>query len=73
MLFVICVLDPMHAKLIAQKSKGMPLISISLEKLVDSAANDAMENMSFGLFKAFKLLQNLVLQGCLLFSIYVSY
>ncbi|KAG8643014.1 uncharacterized protein LOC110628149 isoform X2 [Manihot esculenta] len=58
--------DPMHAKLIAQKSKGMPLISISLAKLVDSAANGAMENMSFELFKAFKLLQNLVLQeqGC---------
>ncbi|KAJ9177829.1 hypothetical protein P3X46_013000 [Hevea brasiliensis] len=53
---------PLHAKLVAQKSKGMPVISISLTKLVDSAANDAMENMSFGLFRAFKFVQNLVVQ-----------
>lgn len=51
-----------YAKLVAQKSKGMPLISISLTKLLDNAARDAMANMSFGLFKAFKRTKNLVLQ-----------
>ncbi|KAL9393439.1 hypothetical protein Peur_012724 [Populus x canadensis] len=51
-----------YAKLVAQKSKGMPLISISLTKLLDNAARDAMSNMSFGLFKAFKCTKNLVLQ-----------
>jgi hypothetical protein len=59
-----------YAKLVAQKSKGMPLISISLTKLLDNAARDAMANMSFGLFKAFKRTKNLVLQGHLLFFIY---
>lgn len=43
-----------YAKLVAQKSKGMPLISISLTKLVDSAASEAMANLSLELFKAFK-------------------
>ncbi|KAJ6996395.1 hypothetical protein NC653_013106 [Populus alba x Populus x berolinensis] len=51
-----------YAKLVAQKSKGMPLISISLTKLLDNAARDAMANMSFGLFKAFKCTKNLVVQ-----------
>lgn len=43
-----------HAKLVAQKSKGMPLISISLTKLVGSAASEVMANLSLELFKAFK-------------------
>ena len=42
------------AKLIAQKSKGMPLITIPLIKLVDSSASEAVSNLSLGLFKAFK-------------------
>ncbi|KAL5053255.1 hypothetical protein RYX36_033937 [Vicia faba] len=42
------------AKLIAQKSKGMPLITIPLTKLVDSGASEAVSNLSLGLFKAFK-------------------
>ncbi|KAE7998360.1 hypothetical protein FH972_002913 [Carpinus fangiana] len=43
-----------HAKLVAQKSKGMPRISISLTKLVDFAASEAMANLSLELFKALK-------------------
>ncbi|GMY12506.1 U2 small nuclear ribonucleoprotein auxiliary factor-like protein [Fagus crenata] len=43
-----------YAKLVGQKLKGMPLIFISLTKLVDSAASEAMANLSLELFKAFK-------------------
>ncbi|PIA28501.1 hypothetical protein AQUCO_06900044v1 [Aquilegia coerulea] len=46
------------AKLIAHKSKGMPRISISLEKLMEPSASDAMANLSFGLFKAFRSKNN---------------
>ncbi|KAF5178198.1 U2 small nuclear ribonucleoprotein auxiliary factor-like protein [Thalictrum thalictroides] len=46
------------AKLIAHKSKGMPRISISLEKLMESTASDAMANLSLGLFKAFRSKNN---------------
>ncbi|WCJ23255.1 hypothetical protein M5689_005291 [Euphorbia peplus] len=53
---------PTSAKLVAQKSKGMPLISIPLTKLVDSSVNDAIANMSFGLFESFKRTQNLLVQ-----------
>ncbi|XP_037491261.1 uncharacterized protein LOC119369058 [Jatropha curcas] len=60
------------AKLVAQKSKGMPVISFSMTNLVDSAANDAMENISFGLFKALKCMQNLTVQGCLLLFFYMK-
>lgn len=45
-----------HAKLVAQKSKGMPLITIPLIKLVDSAA--AMEvksNFCSSLSEAFEI------------------
>ncbi|XP_061346876.1 uncharacterized protein LOC133292479 [Gastrolobium bilobum] len=42
------------AKLVAQKSKGMPLITIPLTKLVDSSGSEAMSNLSLSLFKAFK-------------------
>ncbi|KAG7982878.1 hypothetical protein I3843_04G075200 [Carya illinoinensis] len=42
-----------YAKLVSQKSKGMPLIFIPLTKLVDSAATEAMANLSLELFKAF--------------------
>ncbi|KAF9599773.1 hypothetical protein IFM89_001719 [Coptis chinensis] len=41
-------------KLIAHKSKGMPRISISLDRLMESSASDAMANLSLQLFKAFK-------------------
>lgn len=47
------------AKLVAQKSKGMPRISFSLTKLVGSAAIDANAFISMELFKAFKRLQHL--------------
>ncbi|OMO56106.1 hypothetical protein COLO4_35773 [Corchorus olitorius] len=50
------------AKLVAQKSKGMPRISFSLTKLTGSTATDAMANFSFELFKAYKGLQQLFMQ-----------
>lgn len=43
-----------HAKLVAQKSKGMPRISISLTKLVGTAASEAIANLSLQLFGEFK-------------------
>ncbi|KAE8706893.1 putative Tetratricopeptide repeat-like superfamily protein [Hibiscus syriacus] len=54
--------DTKSAKLVAQKSKGMPRISFSLTKLTASAASDAMANLSLELFKAFKGLQHLFIQ-----------
>lgn len=47
-----------YAKLVGQKLKGMPLISIPLTKLVDAAASEAMANLSLELFKAFKNMQH---------------
>ncbi|XP_048335185.2 uncharacterized protein LOC125423812 [Ziziphus jujuba] len=43
----------LNAKLVAQKSKGMPVISISLTGLVGSAASAAIANLSLELYKAF--------------------
>ncbi|KAL2521283.1 uncharacterized protein Fot_25206 [Forsythia ovata] len=43
-----------HAKLIAQKGKGMPRISISLAKLLDGAASQAMAKLSLELHREFK-------------------
>lgn len=45
---------PAYAKLVAQKSKGLPRISISLDKLVGGAANEAMGNVSLELYRALK-------------------
>ncbi|XP_061993216.1 uncharacterized protein LOC133711056 [Rosa rugosa] len=42
------------AKLVAQKAKGMPKISIAMTKLVGSAATEAIANLSLQLFKEFK-------------------
>ncbi|XP_058097391.1 uncharacterized protein LOC131242642 isoform X2 [Magnolia sinica] len=49
-------------KLMAHKSKGMPLISIPLNRLTNSSANDAMANLSMELFKAFKSKHNEVVK-----------
>lgn len=45
---------PAYAKLIAQKSKGMPLVCFHLDKLVGGAAVEATGNVSQELFKAYK-------------------
>ncbi|XP_021726911.1 uncharacterized protein LOC110695168 [Chenopodium quinoa] len=45
------------AKLIARKTKGMPLISISLTKLGPSSASGAVANMSLELYRAYNILQ----------------
>ncbi|PKI34152.1 hypothetical protein CRG98_045431 [Punica granatum] len=52
-----------QAKLVAQKSKGMPLIFIPLMKLMDSDAAEAIGNLSLELLAAFKTTQLLLTQG----------
>ncbi|CAH9123258.1 unnamed protein product [Cuscuta epithymum] len=54
-------LDAVGAKLIAQKAKGMPRISISLSKLVGAAASEAMASLSLELYKSFKSVQNVLI------------
>ncbi|CAN4111942.1 unnamed protein product [Withania somnifera] len=49
-----------HAKLVAQRAKGMPRIAISLSKLVDAAATDVMANLSLELYKTFTNVHNLL-------------
>ncbi|XP_052731435.1 uncharacterized protein LOC108344991 isoform X6 [Vigna angularis] len=44
-----------HAKLVAQKSKGMPLITIPLTKVVDCTAMEVKLNFCSSLFDAFKM------------------
>ncbi|CAI0428829.1 unnamed protein product [Linum tenue] len=51
------------ARLVSQKTKGMPLISISLRRVLDGDANDVMAAISFGLFKALKCSPKMVAQG----------
>lgn len=51
------------AKLVAQKSKGMPRITIPLTKLVDASASEAMSNLSLSLFKAFKNIKCSLVEG----------
>ncbi|ERN18145.1 hypothetical protein AMTR_s00054p00101510, partial [Amborella trichopoda] len=46
--------DASFAKLTAQKAKGMPRISFSLAKLVETSASDVMRNISFELFEVYK-------------------
>ncbi|KAK7247587.1 hypothetical protein RIF29_42472 [Crotalaria pallida] len=51
-----------YAKLVSQKSKGMPLITIPLTKLVDSTASETMSNLSFGLFKEYQRIKSSLVQ-----------
>ncbi|KAJ6837398.1 uncharacterized protein M6B38_120635 [Iris pallida] len=43
-----------NAKIIAHRSKGLPRISVPLNRVMNSSANDAIANFSMALFKAFK-------------------
>lgn len=56
-------LGPAYAKLVAQKSKGMPLVCFNLNKLVGGAAVEAMGNVSQELFKAYKIQHELLVKG----------
>ncbi|XP_010911452.1 uncharacterized protein [Elaeis guineensis] len=51
-----------HAKLIALKSKGLPRISFSLNRVINSSANDAMADLALSLLKACKKKQNEVVR-----------
>ncbi|KAL8132991.1 uncharacterized protein LOC141712325 isoform X2 [Apium graveolens] len=53
---------PAYAKLIAQKSKGLPKITFSLHKLKAAAATVARRNVSFTLFGAFETCQSLLVK-----------
>lgn len=57
------LLGAAHAKLVAQKAKGMPRIAISLSKLVDTAATEAMANLSLALYTTFTNVHNLLKAG----------
>ncbi|CAH2043587.1 unnamed protein product, partial [Thlaspi arvense] len=46
-------------RLVSQKAKGMPRIMIPVTKMVDTSASEAMANLSFELFRAFKSKQHL--------------
>lgn len=59
--------DAARAKLVAQKAKGMPRITILLSKLVDAAASEAVANLSLELYKSLKNVQNLLISGGALF------
>ncbi|XP_039121935.1 uncharacterized protein LOC120258548 isoform X2 [Dioscorea cayenensis subsp. rotundata] len=47
----------------AHKSKGLPRISLSLNRSINSSANDVMASLSLVLFGAFKQKQNDVIKG----------
>lgn len=53
---------PESARLIAQKSKGMPRISISLIKCIGTAANETMAMLSLDLYKTHQRNHKLLLQ-----------
>lgn len=57
------LLGAAHAKLVAQKGKGMPRITISLSKLVDTAATEAMANLSLELYRTLTNVHNLLKAG----------
>lgn len=63
-----CLTGAAYAKLVAQKSKGMPVISISLTKLVGTAGSEAIANLSLQLFEEFKSIHEFYVEGCLLIS-----
>ncbi|KAM7513851.1 hypothetical protein LguiA_003434 [Lonicera macranthoides] len=50
-----------NAKLIAQKSKGMPRISVFLTKLVGIAASESIANFSLELYKSFNGMHKLLI------------
>ncbi|GAV67335.1 hypothetical protein CFOL_v3_10841 [Cephalotus follicularis] len=53
---------PASAKLVAQKSKGMPRIVFALRKVADSTASEAIANLSLELFEAFKSIHHLYIK-----------
>lgn len=63
-----CLTGAAYAKLVAQKSKGMPVISISLTKLVGTAGTEAIANLSLHLFEEFNSIHESYVEGCLLIS-----
>lgn len=52
-----------RAKLIAQKAKGMPRISIPLSKLVDGAAGEAIAKLSLELYKDYRDMKSSLAKG----------
>ena len=52
------------AKLVARKSKGMPRISIDLQKLSGSSSSDVMGNLSLTLYRDLKEKRAGLTKGC---------
>ncbi|KAF9611152.1 hypothetical protein IFM89_027238 [Coptis chinensis] len=52
------------AKLIAHKTKGTPVITISLDRLMNSSANDAVAIISWQIFEASRSRHDLLVKGC---------
>lgn len=63
MSFAWSILGVTDAKLVAHKSKAMPVVSISLKRLLDETATDVVADLTFGLFRAFKNKKNEVIGG----------
>lgn len=59
--------------MVAQKSKGMPLISVNLSKLLDVDAAEVIAKFSVGLFEAYKGVKESIAKGlswfCVTFSV----
>ncbi|KAK8959502.1 hypothetical protein KSP40_PGU021092 [Platanthera guangdongensis] len=53
-----------HASLVVRKSKGLPRISLPLNRLVNLSSKDATANISAALFKAFKNKHDDIVKGC---------
>lgn len=60
-----------HAKLIAQKGKGMPRMSVSLAKLSAVVASQAMASLSMELYKEYKNVHKSLVKGNLFFKILI--
>lgn len=63
MSYIYCVTGAANAKVIAQKAKGMPRILISLVKLLDADASEAMVKLSLELYKAYKNMHISLING----------
>lgn len=62
-----CLLGVESARLVSQKAKGMPRIVVTLTKMAESSASEAMATLSLELFRSFKRKQHL--QGICIFFI----
>lgn len=65
-----CLLGVESARLVSQKAKGMPRIVVTLTKMAESSASEAMATLSLELFRSFKRKQHL--QGIYIYILYLN-